>query len=235
MADPDFAAQRRQLISHIAARMPLDPRVLAALGAVPRHEFLPPAQWPWAYADRALPGDCGKTVSQPLIVALMSDLLALRGGERVLEIGTGMGYQTAVLAELGCRIYSVERVAALSEAARLRLVRLGYAGIELRVGDGRTGWPEHAPFDRVLCTAAAPDLPAALREQLRPGGRLVMPLGPPTTQQLMAGEKLPDGQLALRAVLPVLFLSLEGDGEEEEGEREGEGAKPCGSGPQQAR
>lgn len=210
MADSNFAAQRQRLIAHIAAQMPLDPRVLAALGAVPRHEFLPPALRPWAYADRALPGDCGKTVSQPLIVALMSDLLALRGGERVLEIGTGMGYQTAVLAELGCRVYSIERVVALAEAARLRLARLGYGGIELRAGDGRAGWPEQAPFDRVLGTAAASELPVALREQLRPGGVLVMPIGPPAAQQLMAGEKLQDGQLALRAVVPVLFLPLEG-------------------------
>lgn len=224
MATLDFAVERQRMLAHIATqavcltlrlgKAALDVRVLEALDRVPRHEFLPLELRPLAYADTALPAACGKTVSQPLIVALMSDLLALRPEHRVLEIGTGMGYQTAVLAELAGQVCSIERIPALSRGARQRLDLLGYGQpgrIELRIGDGRLGWPERAPFDAIIVTAAAEQVPPALQAQLRPGGRLVMPLGPLSAQQLVVGERRADGGLSLRVLLPVLFSLLEGD------------------------
>ncbi|QPF73034.1 protein-L-isoaspartate(D-aspartate) O-methyltransferase [Roseateles sp. DAIF2] len=225
----DFAVERQRMLAHIVTqavcltlrlgKAALDGRVLRALERVPRHEFLPPELRALAYADTALPADCGKTVSQPLIVALMSDLLGLQPGDRVLEIGTGMGYQTAVLAELGCEVCSVERIPALSRGAAERLEALGYEDrVELRIGDGRLGWPEQAPFDAIIATAAAEQVPPALVGQLRPGGRLVMPLGPPDAQQLVLGIKGIGrdaqgvvGALSWRVVLPVRFSLLEGE------------------------
>lgn len=160
-------------------------RVLDAMRRVPRHVFVPEGQQSRAYLDTPLPIGCHQTISQPYMVAYMTQALELRGTERVLEIGTGSGYQTAILAELATEVYSIERWEALSRQAERLLARLGYRNIHLRVGDGSLGWPEEAPFDAILVTAAAPEAPKALMEQLAEGGRLVIPVGDPRFQDLL--------------------------------------------------
>lgn len=162
-----------------------DERVLAAMRRVPRHVFVPEEQRPRAYLDTPLPIGCNQTISQPYIVAYMTQALELRGPERVLEIGTGSGYQTAILAELAADVYSIERWEELSRQAGRVLAQLGYRNIHLRVGDGSLGWPEAAPFDAILVTAAAPEVPMALKEQLAEGGHLVVPVGDPRFQELL--------------------------------------------------
>lgn len=162
-----------------------DERVLAAMRRVPRHVFVPEEQRSRAYLDTPLPIGCNQTISQPYIVAYMTQALELRGPERVLEIGTGSGYQTAILAELAAEVYSIERWEELSRRAGQVLAQLGYRNIHLRVGDGSLGWPEAAPFDAILVTAAAPEVPMALKEQLAEGGRLVVPVGDPRFQELL--------------------------------------------------
>jgi len=152
-------------------------RVLDAFRTVPRHRFLPPAAADQAYEDHPVCIACGQTISQPYMVALMTDALELRGGERVLEIGTGSGYQTAILAELAAEVFSVERLAELSRQAQRVLGELGYDNIRFRTGDGTLGWPDHSPFDCILVTAGGPSIPPSLEEQLADGGRLVMPVG----------------------------------------------------------
>jgi protein-L-isoaspartate(D-aspartate) O-methyltransferase len=171
------AARERMVRDHLVARGIHDTRVLAAFRSVPRERFVPPALYRRAYDDEPLPIGQGQTISQPFIVALMTQLLELSGGERVLEIGTGSGYQTAILAELAAHVYSVEIIASLSAAAQERLALLDYRNVSFRVCDGTDGWPEHAPFDRVLLTAAPRQLPDALRDQLAEDGHLVAPLG----------------------------------------------------------
>jgi protein-L-isoaspartate(D-aspartate) O-methyltransferase len=166
-----------------------DERVLAAMAAVPRHAFVPPEVVAHAYDDGALPIGRGQTISQPYIVALMTQLLALRGAERVLEIGTGSGYQTAVLAELAAAVYSIEIHAELVERARVTLASLGYAGVHLRVGDGASGWPEAAPFGALIVTAAVPHLPEPLLDQLQDEGRVVAPLERGGGEDLALGIK----------------------------------------------
>lgn len=205
-----------QIAAHAAAsagllgKPALDPRVMAAMASVPRHRFVPPQAQAEAYEDRPLAIGCGKTISQPFIVALMTDLLDLRPTDRVLEIGTGCGYQTAVLAALAARVFSIERQPALAADARRHLDALGLTGIELRTGDGLLGWPEQAPFDRIIATGAPACVPPALVEQLRPGGRLVLPVGPAGgVQQLRCIRKDADGQLVGEDVLPVRFSELE--------------------------
>ncbi|MBL8324428.1 MAG: protein-L-isoaspartate(D-aspartate) O-methyltransferase [Rubrivivax sp.] len=188
----------------------LDRRVLEVMGRVPRHEFVPEAMQPMAYADTPLPVGHGKTISQPFIVALMTDLLQLKPDDKVLEVGTGLGYQTAVLSQLAARVYSVELIEALSAGAALRLKRLGYAGnIDLRIGDGRRGWPEQAPFPKIIVTAAPDVIPATLLQQLAPGGRMVIPAGMKGAQQLLVVSKDEAGRLSTREVLPVAFSALE--------------------------
>lgn len=215
MDDARFAAERRAMVTQIEAMAQasvgraLDARVLDAMAAVPRQAFVPPAQQDEAYANRPLPIGCGKTISQPFIVALMTDLLAPQPTHRVLEIGTGCGYQTAVLAALAGAVYSVERIPALADEARQRLAALKLGHVHTRVGDGFLGWPEHAPFDRIIVTAAPVTLPPALVEQLRPGGRLVGPVGPDGDQQLTVVDKDPAGRLSRRSVLPVRFSALD--------------------------
>jgi protein-L-isoaspartate(D-aspartate) O-methyltransferase len=210
---------REQLIDEIVAEMrlasdylgkeTLDPRVISAIRKVPREAFVPPEMRDLAYANRPLPIGYGQTISQPFIVALMTDMLALRPAARVLEIGTGCGYQTAILAELAAWVYTVEVVAPLTEAARERLDRLGYANVESRVGDGWLGWPEQAPFDAIIVTAAAPRRPERLVEQLAPGGRMVVPLGRPGyTQNLTLIEKDADDVISESGMLPVAFVPL---------------------------
>lgn len=187
----------------------LSARVLEALAAVPRHRFVPPDLLEWAYADRPLPIGRGQTISQPFIVALMTELLDLRPDAVVLEIGTGSGYQTAVLARLARQVYSVERIPALATAAARRLEELGFINVEIRADDGAQGWEEHAPFDGIMVTAAADETPPALVRQLKPGGRLVIPVGlPQRTQDLRLLHKDENGVVHDRSVLPVVFVPL---------------------------
>jgi protein-L-isoaspartate(D-aspartate) O-methyltransferase len=186
-----------------------DPQVLAALGRVPRVRFLPPEERPHAQDDCALPIACHQTISQPYVVALMTEELALGGDERVLEIGTGSGYQTAILSELAAEVFTIERHALLSLRARSILDGLGRTNIHFRIGDGSLGWPEAAPFDRVLVTAGAPVVPAALFAQLAEGGLLVAPIGDEEQQQLTVVRKQ-KGRRVVREVLPCRFVKLVG-------------------------
>ena len=169
----------------LRARGIRDRRVLESFAAVQRHEFIPAHSRGQAYEDHPVPIDGGQTISQPYMVAVMSEVLGLRGGERVLEIGTGSGYQTAILARLSAEVFTLERLASLSEQAEALLARLGYGNIRFRVGDGTLGWPEQAPFDAVMVTAGGPRVPASLRAQLADGGRLVMPVGGRRGQDLV--------------------------------------------------
>jgi protein-L-isoaspartate(D-aspartate) O-methyltransferase len=197
------------LASDEIGRSALDPRLVEALGKVPRHRFVPLELAPHAYLDTPLPIGFDKTISQPFIGALMIDLLAPGENDSVLEVGTGLGYQAAVLSELSAHVRSVEVVEEFADDAKARLRRLGYGSVEIRVGDGSKGWAEHAPFDRILVTAAAKQAPSALVAQLKPGGRMVIPLGPSQAQQLTVIEKSSDGELETRGVLPVRFTELE--------------------------
>jgi protein-L-isoaspartate(D-aspartate) O-methyltransferase len=192
-------------------RKRLSRRVIDAMRQVPRDVFVPPERAEAAYANAPLPIGRGQTISQPFVVALMTDLLELESGDAVLEIGTGSGYQAAVLAELGAQVYSVEVIAELSERAAAALARAGYGDVALRVGDGGLGWPEHAPYDAIIVTAAAVAIPPALVEQLRLGGRMVIPLGPRHgEQELLLVEKDADGITHTRHILPVAFVPLTG-------------------------
>lgn len=189
----------------------LDTRVLDALRTVPRHEFVRPHLRPLAYNNRPLPIGHGQTISQPYIVAVMTDLLNVDKDDIVLEVGTGSGYQAAVLAGLVAQVYSIEIIQELATEASQRLQRLGYQNIQTRVGDGYYGWKEHAPFDTIVVTAAAGSIPPPLLQQLRPGGRMVIPVGSPfLTQQLMLVQKDENGQIKTRQVLPVAFVPLTG-------------------------
>src|SRR3954471_7149951 len=187
----------------------LDPRLRTALLRVQRHHFVPAPLAVAAYQDTPLPIGFDKTVSQPFIGALMIDLLDLREGDRVLEIGTGLGYQAAVMAEMGADVFSVEVVEEFAAEARMRLMAFGYGDVQVRTGDGNRGWADHAPFDRILVTAATEWPPAALVDQLRPGGLIVAPLGGREVQQLSVMVKAQDGTLDTRAVLPARFTQLE--------------------------
>jgi protein-L-isoaspartate(D-aspartate) O-methyltransferase len=219
MSELDFAALRRQMVAQIAAqtifltarlgKASLDRRVLDVIGQVPRHEFVRLELQPLAYADMPLPSGFDKTISQPFIVALMTDLLNLQSSDTVLEIGTGLGYQAAILAELAQSVYSVEIIEELALEARQRLARQGYTNIEVRVGDGRIGWSEHAPFDKIIVTAAPDLVPATLLYQLKPGGKMVIPAGLPDTQQLLLVDKDAAGMATTKEILPVRFSLLE--------------------------
>lgn len=185
--------------------------VLDAMRRVPRHAFVPEDLRDLAYADRPLPIGYGQTISQPYIVALMTDLLHLAPDGRALEIGTGSGYQAAILAELRQEVYTIEIVPALAEQAARRLSDLGYRTVHARQGDGYFGWPDAAPFDAIVVTAAASQIPPPLLEQLKPGGRMVIPIGAAfLTQQLMLVEKLADGSVRTETLLPVVFVPLTG-------------------------
>ena len=204
---------RRSVVQTRAAtgREALSPRVMQALATVPRHEFVPPELRGRAYENRPLPIGHGQTISQPYIVALMSDLLLVEAGDVVLEIGTGSGYQAAVLAAMEARVYSVEIVAPLAESAKRRLARLGYGGVEVRLGDGYHGWREHAPYDAIVVTAAPVQVPPPLVAQLAPGGRMAIPVGPRFgVQRLLLIEKAGDGRVSTRQVLPVRFVPFTG-------------------------
>ena len=189
----------------------MSPAVREALARVPRERFVRVEDEGRAYVNRPLSIGHGQTISQPFIVALMTDLLDVQPGERVLEIGTGSGYQAAVLAELGARVWSIEIIEELAASARDRLARLGYTGVTVRAGDGNAGWPDEAPFDGIVVTAAGP-VPPALIEQLAPGGRLVIPVGSPAgEQQLTVITRRADGGIERAEKLPVRFVPLTGD------------------------
>lgn len=187
----------------------LDDRVLAAMQRVPRHLFVPPALAAHAYQDTALPIGFDKTISQPFICALMTDLLSPGDGDVVLEVGTGLGYQTAILAELARWVWTVEIVEEFSGRAEALLSQLGYANLGCRVGDGSRGWLEHGPYDRILLSAAPEQVPTALVEQLKPGGLMVLPVGPADDQRLTVISKDTAGEIHAREVIPVKFSSLE--------------------------
>ena len=197
-----------QLSSAQIDRDHLDRQVLAAMAEVPRHDFVPRELQHLAYEDSPIPIGCDKTVSQPFMVALMTDLLDVEPGAKVLEIGTGFGYHAAILAELAKAVFTVAIHEELARDGRARLEALGYGTIEFKIGDGAQGWPEHAPFDRILVTAAPGLLPAALIQQLRPGGRMVVPAGLPDDQQLLVVDKDADGRIETREVLRVVFAPL---------------------------
>lgn len=218
MKDDEYAEARQGMVAEIAAetifssgetgKAALDPRVLDALGRVPRHEFVPLELRPYAYVNSPLPIGCDKTISQPFICALMTDLLELKAEDRVLEIGTGLGYQAAILAGLVHSVYSVEFIEALAAQAKRRLA--AYRNVVLRTGNGCYGWPEHAPFDKVIVTAAPDLIPPMLIQQLKPGGRMVIPAGLPETQKLLLLEKDADGRAKTKEILRVRFSLLEG-------------------------
>ena len=220
MSVKSFEQQRREMIAairvvaqHLAAEVgktALDNQVLAAMAKVPRHEFVPVEIQAYAYLNRPLPIGFDRTISQPLMVAVMTDLLELKPDDVVLEIGTGLGYQAAVLAELAGRVYSVESIEELAQRAVPRLERAGYTNIEVRVGNGYFGWPEHAPFDKVIVTAAPDLIPPPLINQLKAGGRMVIPVGLPDAQQLIVAEKDLNGRVTTKEIMRVLFSSLEG-------------------------
>ena len=203
----DPARAREAMVrEQVEARGVTDARTLAALRKVERHLFVPPALAALAYADHPLPIGEGQTISQPYIVAVMTEAIGLRGGERVLEIGTGSGYQAAVLAEMGAHVYTVEIVPSLARTARATLARLGYRTVEVREGNGWAGWPENAPFDAIVVTAAPPTVPDALKRQLRDGGRLVIPVGDDVQELRLLTRH--GSSFEQRRLLPVRFVPL---------------------------
>lgn len=215
---PD-AARRQMVERQLKARDIEDPRVLAAMGRVPRHLFVEPAMERFAYEDRPLPIGASQTISQPYIVALMTQLIQVKPGDRVLEVGTGSGYQAAVLSELAADVYTVEIVPSLADAARARLEALGYRNVHVQQGDGYEGWAEQAPFDGIIVTAGAPQIPPPLISQLRDGGRMAIPVGGAgTTQDLILGRKV-GGKFMARSIAPVLFVPLTGKGGQSNGDR----------------
>jgi protein-L-isoaspartate(D-aspartate) O-methyltransferase len=215
----DFAAERARMVAEVEAMyaetrsvtgLPtMSPQVRAALGKVERHRLVPPEQRALSYRNHPLPIGQGQTISQPYIVALSADLIVPQPRHVVLEVGTGSGYQSAILAETVGRVFSVEIIESLGKEAAERLKTLGYNNIEIKIGDGYKGWPEKAPFDAIVVTAAAPRVPEALIEQLKPGGRLVIPVGEPgRAQDLLLIVKTAEGKVERKAILPVRFVPL---------------------------
>ncbi|HEX9942756.1 MAG TPA: protein-L-isoaspartate(D-aspartate) O-methyltransferase [Thermoanaerobaculia bacterium] len=209
--EDEFAVARRRMVEEqIRARGVTEPAVLAAMAAVPRHLFVPEGERRDAYEDQPLPIGAGQTISQPYIVALMTSLLDLRPGARVLEIGTGSGYQAAVLSRLAKDVYTIEIVKPLGERARRTLAELGYKNVHVRIGDGYKGWPDAEPFDAIVVTAAPPRIPEPLMKQLKTGGKLVIPVGR-TYQDLIVLTKRRDGGFDRESVLPVVFVPMTGE------------------------
>lgn len=208
-SDPFTSARLEMIETQLRARGILDPRVLDAMSRVPRHEFVPLARRAEAYQDHPLPIGESQTISQPLIVAVALQSLSLAPADRVLEVGTGSGYQTALLAELAQHVYSVERHASLAEAAEQTLSRLGYPNVTVTIGDGSRGLPNHAPYDAIMVSAAAPHIPAPLFDQLKEDGRMVIPVGPEETQQLQLVEKK-HGAPVITVLEPCRFVPLIG-------------------------
>jgi protein-L-isoaspartate(D-aspartate) O-methyltransferase len=206
----DFAAERQQMQQQLKARGINDGRVLAAMAKVPREEFVPPDSRGASYTDGPLPIGYGQTISQPYIVAFMTEQLRLKPSDRVLEIGTGSGYQTAILSELVTDVYSIEIVEPLAKNAEATLDRLGYKGVHVKPGDGYKGWPEAAPFDAIIVTCAPDRVPQPLTDQLKDGGRMIIPVGERFAQELYLLEKK-KGRLKESAVLPVRFVPMAGE------------------------
>jgi protein-L-isoaspartate(D-aspartate) O-methyltransferase len=218
ITEAQFAEARHEMVEQIAlhtsfvsgqiGKAMLDERVLDVLGNVLRHEFVLPQLRPFAYIDQPLPIGYGKTMSQPFIVGLMTDLLDLQPEDRVLEIGTGLGYHSAILARLAARVYSVEIIEPLGREAARRLTQQGYDNIVTRIGDGSVGWRDHSPYEKILVTAAPELIPTALLFQLKAGGRMVIPAGLAEAQQLMLVEKSRAGSISTKEILPVRFSQL---------------------------
>jgi len=220
MRAEELEALRQDMLAVIAAgafalrdtigKSAFDERVMTAMGKVLRHQFVPIELQPYAYANVPLPIGFGKTISQPFIVALMTDLLDIKADDSVLEIGTGLGYQAAILAQLARKVYSVEIIEELGQKAKRRLREQGCSNVELKIANGNHGWSEHAPFDKIIVTAAPDLLPPPLIHQLKAGGKMVIPAGLPNTQQLIVAEKLANGRMTMKEILPVRFSQLEG-------------------------
>lgn len=216
-AEDDRSAARLKMVEEIerlqasvaseTGRAEISPRVLDAMRSVPRHEFVPEAERGSAYRNRPLPIGHGQTISQPFIVALMTDLLEIKPGDRVLEVGTGSGYQAAVLARLAAHVFSIEIVEPLGREAAETLARLGYTNVTTKIGDGYAGWPEHAPYDGIIVTAAPEHIPGDLIDQLKPGGRMVIPVGG-FEQDLRVVNKRADGTTTTEEIIPVRFVPL---------------------------
>jgi protein-L-isoaspartate(D-aspartate) O-methyltransferase len=205
----DFAEARGAMVARqLKTRGITEPQVLAALGKVPRHLFVPPELASQAYGDYPLPIGGGQTISQPYIVALMSQWAEIKPGDKVLEVGTGSGYQAAVLAELTDQVFTIELLPELARSAAARLQNLGYRQVRVKTGDGNQGWPEAAPFDAILVTAAAPQVPTTLAAQLKEGGRLVIPLGEARGEQTLVRWRRVKGELKAEERLPVRFVPL---------------------------
>jgi protein-L-isoaspartate(D-aspartate) O-methyltransferase len=206
------ARKERMVAEHLLARGIRDAAVVRAMREVPREAFLPPELERFAYEDGPLPIEEGQTISQPYIVAYMIEALELTGRERVMEVGTGSGYAAAVLSRCAAEVFTVERIATLAETAQARLQELGYRNVAVHLGDGTLGWQEHAPYDAIVVTAGAPDVPAGLLEQLATGGRLVIPVGPtPHLQDLVRVRRLPSGELRREELCGVRFVPLIGE------------------------
>jgi protein-L-isoaspartate(D-aspartate) O-methyltransferase len=205
-----YQADRERMVDQqIAARGVRNSAVLDAMRTVPRHEFVPEQLRQSAYADSPLPIGLAQTISQPYIVALMTELVDPKREHRILEVGTGSGYQAAVISRIVKEVYSIEIIPQLAQTAAQRLLRLGYGNVMVREGDGYQGWPEHAPFDGILVTAGATDIPQPLIDQLKPGGRMVIPVGLTTGSQILKViEKRPNGSIQMREVIPVRFVPL---------------------------
>ena len=222
MRAEELEALREDMLAVIAAgafalrdtigKSAFDERVMTAMGKVPRHEFVPIELQFYAYANVPLPIGFGKTISQPFIVALMTDLLDINADDSVLEIGTGLGYQAAILAQLARKVYSVEIIEELGQKAKRRLREQGCSNVELKIADGYHGWSEHAPFDKVIVTAAPDLIPPPLIHQLKARGKMVISAGLPNTQQLIVAEKLANGRMTIKEILSVRFSQLEGTG-----------------------
>jgi protein-L-isoaspartate(D-aspartate) O-methyltransferase len=222
MRAEDPEALREHMLAVIAAnafalrdtigKSAFDERVMTAIRKVPRHDFVPIELQPYAYANIPLPIGFEKSISQPFIVALMTDLLDIKADDSVLEIGTGLGYQTAILAQLARKVFSVEIIEELGQKAKQRLRRQGCSNVELKIANGYHGWSEHAPFDKVIVTAAPDLIPPPLIHQLKAGGKMVIPAGLPNTQQLILAEKLANGRMTMKEILSVRFSQLEGTG-----------------------
>jgi protein-L-isoaspartate(D-aspartate) O-methyltransferase len=211
ISSSEFASQRQQMVDQqLKPHEIRDQRVLAAMAKVPREEFLPETLRSQAYADSALPIGRDQTISQPFIVAFMTEQLRPKPTDRVLEVGTGSGYQAAVLAELVKDVYTIEIIEPLAKDAAARLARLGYSNVHVKVGDGFAGWPEVAPFDAIIVTCAPTKVPPPLAQQLKDGGRMIIPVGSGLDQQLHLLEKM-NGELAERAILPVRFVQMTGE------------------------
>ncbi len=220
MSDDVFTELRQVMLAEITAEVvyacghlgkaALSPRVMDVMATIPRHDYVPVELRPYAYINSPLPIGFGKSISQPFIVAVMVDLLDVKPGDTVLEIGTGLGYQSAILSQLAQRVYSMELIEELAAQARHRLHRHGHDNVEVRIADGNLGWPEHAPFDKVVVTAAPELIPPPLIYQMKPGGRMVIPAGLPEEQKLIVVDKDAGGQVTTREIFAVRFSVMDG-------------------------